>query len=228
MSLVRLSIVCLFLAAGMAGAKVTHGVQQDQGRVEAEVQEILADIKRSPSVHDYIHRLNVYETFKHNHKHSKACMPAAPELSERPKKRVSSHQERRCATGFKRGERHGKMWAQIIVRDGRDYAEGLELVKALLGHSDAGSHDVLPVCAFKGAKMAYTRWHERYTTPAKMNEYEKLEAEQPHEMTNPEASIVSNDAERDMTAEEIEYVKAVGTSEYTEATIHSEETQIAN
>lgn len=221
MSFTRLAAVCLVYMAGMHTAKHAEDSHLVQHRAEAEVKSILADVRRSQSVSDYIHRLQVYETFKKANMASGACFPAAPELSERHTRKTRAVQEKRCARGYRLGERHGQRWAQLIVRDGRSFAEGIELVRTLLHQANDTSIDLLPVCAFKGAKLSYTRWHQRYSSPAKMREYSQMKAEQPHFEHDSEFSMSSNDEDRQMTPKEMQFVKAVGTSDFTEAIIRS-------
>jgi hypothetical protein len=214
--LLAVVVLCLALTSGVA-SKSKSSLSKDE--ISQAVTSLLTDVRKAKSVSDYIGNLQNYEAFKRDHKSSGICFPAAPYL-ENPSSQPDPNQaHKRCTGGYKLGERLGKKWAKIAVRDGKSLAEGMDNLRCLLSEVNPASPDILPICTFKGAKLGYSRWHQRYTSPRSMDEYTSLTVEQGDSGAEDGIRAVPDGTERSMTPEEMEYVKGVGLSEESKSKI---------
>jgi hypothetical protein len=218
MSKVLLLVALLVLATtSSVGAKSYSNLTKEE--IGESVSSFLHDVKNAKSVSEYISSLNIYEVFKRDHKESGVCFPSAPFL-ETPSTPIDTNQvHKRCSKGYKLGERHGKKWAKITVRDGKSFSEGLDNLRCLLSEVNPASPDILSICIFKGAKLSYNRWHQRYTNTTAMEEYSSLKVEQGDSSAIDRTRAIPDGTERTMTPQEMEFVKAVGLSEETKAKI---------
>lgn len=207
----------LLLLAVSVSTKQTRDPDLQRSDIEQAVSDMLEDVRTARNLKDYVSRLTEYETFKGLHKDSGVCFPTAGEFIEGSTPMNASGLKKRCKQGYKLGQRHGKLWAEITVRDGKSKSEGIESIRCLLAAITPRSLDLLPLCAFKAAQQNFDRWYDLFTTPAKMKEYRKLRLEESYLRSPAGSKIVSNDAQRKMTPGEMEYVKAIGTTDYTEA-----------
>jgi hypothetical protein len=197
-------------------------MKMNKHEIGRAVSSLLEDLRKSNSISEYINRLHVYETFKKDNKDSGTCFPAAPNLETRPLNQTPTQAHKRCVDGYKLGERHGKKWAKISLRDGRSFAEGMDNLRCLLTEVNPASPDVLPICIFKGAKLSYIRWHQRYSSKQTMDEYTSLSIEQGESSHEDGSRVVPDGTERSMTPEEMEFVKSIGLSDKTKAEIASQ------
>lgn len=204
----------------MVGTKSSSNLSKEE--IGEAVSSLLLDVKNAKSLSEYISSLNNYEVFKRDHRQSGVCFPAAPYL-ETPSIPLDTNQaHKRCTKGYKLGERHGKKWAKITVRDGKSFSEGLDNLRCLLSEVNPASPDILSICIFKGAKMSFSRWHQRYTNTTAMEEFSTLSSEQGDSNEIDGTRSIPDGTERKMMPNEMEFVKSVGLSEETKGKIDHE------
>jgi hypothetical protein len=173
--------------------------------ISSAAQGLLDSIKEAQDEDEYKDKLGLYEEFKKAHKDSGVCLPQAPELipSSFPKKPTPA--QRDCRKGYKIGWRHGKKWAQIIVRDNEKKEVGEDHLKCLLNYLEPGNIDPKLVCAYKAARASYDKWYKRLTDPKARTEYQAFKGEEPSSIVE-----IEQPKRRRMTPSEAEFVQSLG------------------
>jgi len=79
--------------------------------------------------------------------------------------------ESACQKGYKIGFSQGQKWAQLITRSGGSFMNGKHELRCLLKFLKKKSN-IYHLCAIKGAKQGYKKFHRLYTNPQALKKYQ--------------------------------------------------------